>query len=435
MKFLKLLTLSAVMTIAFAMDSQKVHAQFAKGADVSWMTQQENAGYKWYNNNGTQQDLFAILKAKGLNTIRLRVWLNPWEGWCGKADVVAKAIRAKNAGFRIMIDFHYSDYWADPGQQAKPAAWTSYSFTQLTTAVYNHTVDVLNTLKSNGVTVEWVQVGNETNDGMLWEDGRASQNMRNYAYLVNAGYDGTKAVFPSAKVVVHLSNGYDNGLFRWNFDGLKNNGAKWDVIGLSLYPTRSNWQSLNNQCLSNMQDMIARYGKQVMVVEVGMEARQATDCKNFLIDLMNKTASLPNGNGLGVIYWEPQTYGRWQGYSKGAFDDKGRPTVALDAFLSVNITSARTSTSTPESQEIAFEDDRTIKSFPNPVRNNLSIQLPEYLSRGGQLNIYDNKGQSVLTEHLSSSKHSLDVSNMKTGFYYLKVQDGQRQAIVKFIKE
>lgn len=321
------------------------YAQFVKGADISWVTQMENSGVKFYNNSGQEQDLYLILKDKGINTIRLRVWVDSWEGWCGKEDVLAKAIRAKNAGLRVMIDFHYSDSWADPGKQYKPAAWENYSFSQLTQAVYGHTTDVLNTLKSNGIDVEWVQVGNETNDGMLWEDGRASKYMSNYAKLVTSGYDAVKAVYATAKVIVHVSNGYDNSLFRWHFDGLKNNGAKWDVIGMSLYPDKRNWQSMNDQCLYNMKDMVARYGKQVMVVEVGMDARLAADCKSFLIDLMEKTASLSNGNGLGVMYWEPQTHDRWQGYTKGAFDNNGQPTIAMDAFNSVNIaTTASAST-------------------------------------------------------------------------------------------
>lgn len=423
------------MIASIAVVSLDANGQFAKGADVSWMTQQEDSGYKWYNNSGVQQDLFAILKGKGMNTVRLRVWVNPWEGWCAKQDVIAKAVRAKNAGFRIMVDFHYSDYWADPGQQAKPAAWTDFSFTQLTTAVYNHTVDVLTGLKSNGVTVEWVQVGNETNDGLLWEDGRASTNMRNYAYLINAGYDGTKAVFPSAKVIVHLSNGWDNGLFRWNFDGLKNNGAKWDVIGMSLYPTKSNWQNLNNQCLANMKDMIARYGKEVMVVEVGMEARLAADCKNFLIDLMNKTAALPNGGGLGVLYWEPQTYGRWQGYTKGAFDEKGRPTIALDAFSSAP-TANTARAATGGSVSATFEQEHLhIKPFPNPAHADLTIQLPDDMSRGAELRIYDTNGKAILTSSVRGESHTVDVRAMHNGPYVLKVNNGKRTATAKFLKE
>ena len=305
---------------------------FAKGADVSWLTEMESSSLKFYNNAGTQQDLFTILKDKGMNTIRLRVWVNPTNGWSGKADVVAKAKRAKAAGYRIMIDFHYSDSWADPGQQTKPAAWNTQGIADLKTSVYNHTTEVLNALKAESISPEWVQVGNETNNGMLWEEGKASVNMKNFADLVLSGHNAVKAVFPSAKVIVHISNGYDNGLFRWMFDGLKNNGAKWDVIGMSLYPTTADWQTKNTQCLSNMNDMVARYGKEVMVVEIGMAASEALAAKSFIADLIAKVKSVPNNKGLGVLYWEPQSYNSWKGYKLGAFDDTGKPTVALDAF-------------------------------------------------------------------------------------------------------
>ena len=178
-----------------------------------------------------------------------------------------------------------------------------------------------------------MQVGNETNNGMLWEEGRASANMRNFAWLVNSGYDAVKAVSPNSKVIVHLSNGYDNALFRWMFDGLKNNGAKWDVIGMSLYPSTTDWATRNTQCFNNMKDMAVRYGKDVMICEVGMEVIAPSACKSFITDIMNKTKAVPNGRGLGVFYWEPQCHNSWQGYGKGAFDTNGRPTVALDAFL------------------------------------------------------------------------------------------------------
>jgi arabinogalactan endo-1,4-beta-galactosidase len=121
-------------------------------------------------------------------------------------------------------------------------------------------------------------------------------------------------------------------LFRWLFDGLKNNGGKFDVIGMSLYPSASNWQTLNQQCLSNMNDMVSRYNKEVMVVEVGMPWDQAATCQQFLTDLINKTKSVPNNMGLGVLYWEPEAYNNWQGYSLGAFDNTGKPTAALTAF-------------------------------------------------------------------------------------------------------
>ncbi|WP_448702092.1 arabinogalactan endo-beta-1,4-galactanase [Mucilaginibacter sp. AW1-3] len=307
-------------------------ASFAKGADISWLTQMEAAGYKFYNSSGTQQDLLQILKDKGVNSIRLRVWVNPSDGWCNKADVLAKAIRAKNMGMRIMIDFHYSDSWADPGKQTKPAAWVGQDINALKTSVYNHTLDVLTTLKTNNITPEWVQVGNETNDGMLWEEGRASKYMANFATLVTSGYNAVKAVSTNIKVIVHVSNGYDNSLFRWMFDGLKANNASYDIIGMSLYPTTSNWADLDNQCLTNMNDMVARYGKPVMIVEVGMDVNSPATCNSFLKDIITKTNSVTGGNGLGVVYWEPECY-NWQNYSSGAFDNSGKPTAAMDAFL------------------------------------------------------------------------------------------------------
>lgn len=305
---------------------------FAKGADISWLTEMESAGRKFYHSNGQEKECIFLLKNLGFNAVRLRVWVNPSGGWNNTADVVAKAIRAKNMGMRIMIDFHYSDTWADPGHQTKPAKWVSMGIDSLKISVSAHTKSVLADLKTVGVTPEWVQVGNETNDGMLWPEGKASVSMANFAQLINAGYDAVKSVFPVAKVIVHVSNGWNNNLFRWLFDGLKNNGGKWDVVGMSLYPSSVDWPTLNEQCLSNMKDMVLRYNKEVMVVEVGMSWDQPTACQSFLTDIIAKTKSLPSKKGLGVLYWEPQSYNNWQGYTLGAFDNSGKPTIALNAF-------------------------------------------------------------------------------------------------------
>ena len=177
-----------------------------------------------------------------------------------------------------------------------------------------------------------VQIGNETNDGMLWNDGRASLHMASFARLITAGYTSVKAVFPGARVIVHISNGYDGALFRWIFDGLRTNGARYDVIGMSLYPTADDWAELDRQCLANMNDMVARYGKEVMVCEVGMQVSAASAARAFLADIISKTKSVAGGKGLGVFYWEPECHNHWAGYEKGAFTDDGRPTVALDAF-------------------------------------------------------------------------------------------------------
>jgi len=307
---------------------------FAKGGDVSWLTQMEAEGQKFYDNNGTEMDCMELLKSLGVNAIRLRAWVDPSAsgGWCNTADLVTKAVRAKNLGMKILIDLHYSDWWADPGKQNKPAAWASQDFNTLKTSVYNYTAEVMNALKTSGIKPEWVQIGNETNDGMLWPDGKASTNMVNFAQLINTGYDAVKSVSDSSKVIVHISNGFDNNLFRWMFDGLKSNNAKWDVIGMSLYPSPANWSTLNDQCLANMNDMISRYNKEIMICEVGMSWDQPSASNAFLTDLVNKTKSLADNKGLGVFYWEPECNVNWNGYTLGAFDNSGRPTIALNAF-------------------------------------------------------------------------------------------------------
>ena len=157
--------------------------------------------------------------------------------------------------------------------------------------------------------------------------------MANFAAMVNAGYTAVKAISDTIKVIVHISNGYDNSLFRWMFDGLQANGAQYDIIGMSLYPTAANWSTYNTSCLANMNDMVSRYHKQVMVVEVGMAVDQAATCQAFITDLIHKTRAVSGGNGLGVWYWEPESYNNWQGYGLGAFDNTGKPTAAMNAFV------------------------------------------------------------------------------------------------------
>ena len=316
---------------------------FAKGADVSWLTELESNGTLFYDANGKPQECMALLRDLGMNSIRLRVWVNPDGGWCGKDDVVAKAWRAHKLGMRLMIDFHYSDTWADPGKQYVPAAWKDYTFEQMKQAVADHTRDVLTALKERNIDVEWVQVGNETSDGMLWNDadgadalavtGRASKNMANFAAYVNAGYNAVKAVYPDAKVIVHLDKGNKLSQYTWMFDGLKQHGAKWDVIGMSLYPdwiTDKTWQQVSDDCLANMQTLSTKYGCNVILSEIGM-VWNSENAAPFLKKMVDGCKALSICEG--VFYWEPETYGNLNGYDKGAFDDSGKPTVALqEAF-------------------------------------------------------------------------------------------------------
>lgn len=304
---------------------------FVKGADISWLTQMETSGKLFYDTNGTTSDLLPLLKGYGINTIRLRVWVNPSGGWNGQQDVIAKAQRAKAAGMRLLINFHYSDSWADPGQQTKPANWQNAPFNSLKDSLAAHTTQVLTALKTAGVSPHWVQIGNETNNGMLWPEGRASTQMANFAALINAGYQASKAVFPSAQVMVHLSNGYDSSLYRWMLDGLVANNAQFDLVGMSLYPSINDWSVKAEQCRSNMQMVVNRYNKPVMLVEIGMPWDAPEQSRLFIADLIAKTKSLPANQGLGVMYWEPQAY-NWQGYTLGCFDLSGKPTRAMLGF-------------------------------------------------------------------------------------------------------
>lgn len=305
---------------------------FAKGADVSWLTQMEAAGYKFYNAAGAEQECMALLRDLGMNSVRLRVWVDPTNGWCNKNDVLIKAWRAKNLGMRVMIDFHYSDSWADPSKQTVPAAWADYDLEQLKTAVADHTKEVLQLLKDNDIDVEWVQIGNETRTGMLWPLGKASSsNFGNFTALVNAGYDAAKSVYPNTLCIIHIDNGHDLSRLTWMFNGLKANNAKYDVIGVSLYPTDEDWKTKTDNCLSNLQTMATTYGKKVMVCEIGMNW-ESENAEAALSKMVKGCEAI--SDCLGLFYWEPESYNGWQNYSMGAFDNDGKPTAALNAFAS-----------------------------------------------------------------------------------------------------
>ena len=312
---------------------------FSKGADIGWLQQMEATGYKFYNDDGVQQDCFQILKDHGINTIRLRTWVNPSDsktsGHCSKNETVAMAVRAKKWGMRVMINFHYSDTWADPGKQKKPTAWEGHDFPVLLKDLYDYTHDVMIALKDAGVTPEWVQVGNETPEGMIYPEGRTS-NWPQLAQLINSGYDAIKSVSPKSKVVLHLDQGNNSTRFRTWFDNATKHGAKYDVIGLSYYPYwlpgKPDYKFSIDALGDNLKDMAARYNKEVMVVEVGGEDNKAQNTYDMLIAVQQKVKEVPNGKGLGVMYWEPEGARSWSNYALSAWGEDGKPTKALNAF-------------------------------------------------------------------------------------------------------
>lgn len=325
---------------------------FVSGADISWVTEQEADGVKFYNSAGQERDCFALMKEIGMDAVRLRVWVDPqsygYGAWSDKADVVAKAVRAKNAGLDVMIDFHYSDFFADPGRQETPKAWVGLSLDNLKQKVAEHTKDVLNALKAQGVTPKWVQVGNETRNGMMWptgqlwmDSGDTPNGWSNYVALTNAGYDAVKSVFTDAIVIIHLNNAWQDA--DWWFKKYKEQGGKMDMIGLSHYPQTEadkTWMQVNQLAINQIKTLANNYKVKVMVTEVGVKSAnevEAAKALNAFMDEARKTDQC-----VGAFYWEPQVYGNWRpayyiplgwnAYDQGAFTSEGKPASCLDAF-------------------------------------------------------------------------------------------------------
>jgi len=318
---------------------KQVDATFAKGADISWLPQMEAEGYKFLNDQGVQEDCFKILKDHGINAIRLRTWVNPSNnrasGHCSKDETVAMAVRAQKWGMRVMIDFHYSDSWADPSKQVKPKAWVGHDFTQLQKDVYDYTLEVMTALKTAGIAPDWVQVGNETRTGMIYPEG-STDNWAQLAQLINQGYDAIKAVSPLTKVILHVDQGNNKVLFRTWFDNARQFGARYDIIGLSYYPYwldgKPDYTLSIDDLGTNLIDIAARYNKEVMVVEVGGEDNLVQNTYDMLLAVQKKVREVPGNKGLGVFYWEPEGARSWSHYGLSAWGVDGKPTKALEAF-------------------------------------------------------------------------------------------------------
>ena len=239
---------------------------------------------------------------------------------------------------KIMIDFHYSDSWADPGKQYVPKAWESYDLDAMAKAVAEHTSDVLNTLKDNGVDVTWVQVGNEVTNGMLWEKGRVKgDSASGFAKLFKAGADKVRSIYPKASVIIHIDNAWDMDTLKWFYSLMANTGVKYDMIGLSLYPSYWNdetnafepWEKKVNQAIANIPQLIKTYNRDVMLVEFGMPAAEPQKGKEALETLWNGLKDVKRFKG--IFYWEPESEPARNGYALGAFND-GKPTIALSPF-------------------------------------------------------------------------------------------------------
>ena len=327
-----------------------VETVFAKGADLGWITEMEAKGYKFYTAAGTEMECTALMKSIGCNSVRYRVWVNPSAGYNNVSDVLVKCKRAQALGMQILIDFHYSDGWADPGKQIIPKAWEGYNATEMASAVSSHTRSVLQALKDAKIAVTWVQVGNEVTPGMLMHTGTegnlkdapaavtgkvTGSNVNHFVEYFNAGAEAVKAVYPDASVILHLDNGWKIETLTWFYDLVGGKGAKYDMIGLSLYPSYwenggyPDWNAKTQQCVSNFSTLHSKYGKPVMLVEFGMPASEPAKGKAALQYILDKTKGFDWFKG--VFWWEPESEQSRNGYAYGAFAG-GKPTAALDPF-------------------------------------------------------------------------------------------------------
>ena len=311
---------------------------FFRGADISWLAQMEATGYIFYDENGNPSDCLDLLTARGINAVRLRVFVHPSShpisGYCSPEETALMAARCRQKGLDVMIDFHYSDTWADPGHQTKPATWAAVPFAALKDSVYTHTYQTIQLLKQAGVTPKWVQIGNEIPSGMLWPDGHVNNPLQ-LAQLINSGNQAVKDIDTAIQTIVHIDQGNDNGRFRWFFDLMQQNGAQFDIIGASYYPhwLGTDYTVTISDLGNNLNDMVTRYNKPVMIVEVGGDYWQVQNSKDLLVATIGTALDVPNKQCLGVFYWEPQGAKPWSGYQLNCWQDNGRPSPALDAFL------------------------------------------------------------------------------------------------------
>ena len=289
------------------------------GADISFLPQLEARGMK-FSDNGVEKDAIQILKDHGLNYVRLRIFndpardsgYSPQKGFCDLANTKKMAKRVKDAGMKLLLDFHYSDYWADPGKQYKPAAWRNLSFEELKKAVYDYTKDVMQQLKEQGTTPDMVQVGNEVNHGIIWPEGNVS-NFDGLAQLINAGTAAVKSVDPSVTMMLHVALGGQNDESVFFIDNMIARGVYFDVIGESYYPK---WHGTLDDLRDNLNDLVRRYNKDVIVVEYSHKKGE-----------VNKIAfELQDGKGKGTCIWEPLS--TWEKF----FDNDGKSNEFLKMY-------------------------------------------------------------------------------------------------------
>jgi beta-galactosidase len=268
------------------------------GADISFLPQFEDRGVS-FKEDSLKIDGIELLKEHGFNYIRLRIFVEPEnekayapeKGYCNLGYTLAMAKRAKEGGMKLLLDFHYSDYWADPQQQFKPKRWEGLDFETLQDSVRQYTKNTLNIFKQEGVFPDMIQIGNEINHGLLWPEGHISE-LDQLAGLLKAGVAGTRMISPLVPVMMHIALGGQNEEAVFWLDNMIARDVHFDIIGLSYYPR---WHGTLKDLENNLQDLVARYKLPLNVVEYN----------DFPKEVHDIVFALPDDKGKGACIWEP----------------------------------------------------------------------------------------------------------------------------------
>ncbi len=342
------------------------------GADVSLATFMQQQGVEFFD-GGVAKPVDQLLYDRGANLFRLRIFVNPETTYTDSGPnpnygaiqslaydlALAQQIKSHAPNAKLLLDFHYSDTWADPGKQFKPAAWTSLSLSQLQTQVQTYTHDTLMAFKDAGVMPDMVQVGNEISNGMLWNTGSINFNSlsgwKNVGSLLNSAIAGVRTAQgegPKIDIAIHIDQGDQDGHPQYYFGNMTNpaggNVSDFDVVGVSYYPTTRDYHSFD-LLEANLNAVADTYpDKKIMVLEtnypwknssVGIDQWAETPAGQlqFLTELRDMLLNLHNDAGAGIVWWYPEAvqvpgYGIYNGGATALFDASRNALPALDAF-------------------------------------------------------------------------------------------------------
>lgn len=306
-------------------DHAAADSVFDFGADVSSLTLETRQSKTFYDMAGKKNTVIPILKEQGVNSVRLRVLVSPSPTNFNFTYAKSLGTTAKNKGLNIMLDLHYCDWWGD---NVKPKAWKKHDAEALVADVAKHTGNVVKSFNALGK-LHWVQIGNEVDNGFLWDEGRQTVP---FVSFINAAYDTIKAINPDVQTVIHVSECENAQWLSDYFDTLQAAGAKWDAIGLSVHVKASSLKSdsLIKKVAENVHMLKERFGKPVLIVETGYYNDRALEANQWLCDFLKL---LMDAGASGLYYWEPELA---DDFDMGAWNPLTRkPSIALDAFLGV----------------------------------------------------------------------------------------------------